>query len=123
MGAFVVGDPRVGINTSTRRSIGQMDLTNPQMKRVVDACRQLGHQTESPYALEDCAAPICLPKKKIAFFIRIAIDYSVFGREYAKWKAHGWEMLRISHRQLSQMTDEQLLKNLSEALKEVGKQK
>jgi hypothetical protein len=99
--------------------MGQLDLANPQVVRIVEACKKLGLEPESPISFPDCVTHVGLRKQKIAFYLRKAIEYSLFTREYKKWKAHGWEMLRTSYRQLEMLTDEQVVEHLRGALREM----
>jgi hypothetical protein len=119
---FVAHEPYVGVDESTRRALGQMDLEHPQLHRVLAAARVLGIKAKSPIFQKDCAAHVGFPSKKVALYVREKVELARYAVEYEKWKAHGWKMFRVSHHQLRMLTDEQIVNHLREALKEVRKQ-
>jgi hypothetical protein len=120
---FVGHEPYVGVDESTRRALGQMDLDHQQLHRVLAAAKKLGVKAVSPAFRTDCAAHVGFPSKKIALYVREKVELARYAVEYEKWKAHGWKMLRVSHGQLRILTDEQIVEHLKVALKSLGKKK
>ena len=118
---FVAHEPYVGVDESTRRALGQMDLDHPELLRVIAAAKKIGVKAESPVFKKDCAAHIGFPSKKFALYVREKVELARYAAEYEKWKAHGWKMYRVSHHQLRMLTDEQIVTHLKEALSSLKK--
>lgn len=118
---FVAHEPYVGVDESTRRALGQMDLAHPELLRVKAAIEKLKLVPKLGVHEKDCAAHIGIPSKKIAIYVREKVELARYATEHAKWKAHGWTMFRVSHGQLRILTDEQLVENLREALTSLKK--
>lgn len=118
---FAVGGPHVGVDESTRRAIGQLNLEHPEVGRILAACGRLGLGAVSPAFKPDVCAHIGIPSKKVAIVTRKAMDQSFYELNYSAWKRHGWEMVAVTHRQTHMLTDEQLLAHLKAALQQLGK--
>jgi hypothetical protein len=118
---FLRNRPNLEVNESTRRSLGQLDLENPYVLRLVAACRKLKLKPASPCSLEDVVSHVGIPALKVAFFMRHALQSCQVVEASKKWGRHGWLSLPISHRQMEMLTDERLAEHLREALVELGK--
>jgi len=120
---FMARGPYLGVNESTRRALGQMDLDNEYVERIIGAVKRLGLKPASPCYMEDVAAHVGIPSLKISFFMRHVLETAAVTEARKKWGRHGWISIPISHRQMEPLTDEQLSDQLHVALKSMGKLK
>ncbi len=119
--AFQIKNPPVGLTDSTRRALGQLNVGTEPVLRLVAACRKLKLAVESPVYKSDCVAHLGLPKLMVAIYVRDFFETSRLSRERNAWERHGWKMLAIQTRHLANMTDEQIVGQLREAMLQLGK--
>jgi hypothetical protein len=98
-----------------------MDSGNPCIQRVIEVAKKLKLNAETPAYKKDCWAHIKIETNKIAIYIKESLELSKIGRERELWEKHGWMMLAVSSRKLEQLTDDQLMEHLREAVRWHGK--
>lgn len=118
---FAVGGPYVGVDQSTRRALGQLDLEHQEVLRIVAACKELGLKPETPVWKNDVCSHVGIPDRKVAIVARKSMDSAYYDLTYRKWANHGWDLLAVTHRQTQMLTDAQLTAHLKSAMRELGK--
>lgn len=111
-----------GAEGMVRRSLSQLELGHPSLKRLVDAANSIGVKYESPVWFNpdsqrgSAIAHIGFPKQKVAILTQHVRDSRRCQLFREAWEARGWRSAVVLRGDIDKSQPEKLAKDLSEVL-------
>lgn len=116
-------DPYPGASGPVRRSLSQLELTHPSLRRIIDAANSLGVKFESPAWVNPdvehgaAVAHISFPKHKTAVLTQHVRDNKRIALFREAWEARGWKSVCVLRGDIERTSAAKLADDLAEILR------
>lgn len=122
-GLFRAMDRFPGASPAVRRSLSSANLDTLAVRRVEGAAKALKMKPTIPVWRGSVWAHVGFEKERVAVVFRVRTCVAEEERFRALWREQGWTALTVDQEQIELMSEEDILRELREALKEIGRAK